>query len=108
MTQFVRLGLDRVVSVGSIESLDCSQLESFEVVATLRSGERVELQGQPALDLVMAVKPSAVEGKRFRFARHAWVFHNLVAHPGLQVLAWLGYPKLGFKLHDSTIPRPRR
>lgn len=104
---FVRLGVDRLVPVEAITGIDCTRLEQFEISVQLGSGEVVVLRDQPALDLVMAVQPSAVEGKRFRFARHAWAFHNLIAHPGLQILAWLGFPKLGFKLHDRTVPRPR-
>lgn len=104
---FVRVGADLVVAVSEILKLDCTHLESFRVSVTLQSGEVIELCGQQALDLVMAVKPSAVEGKRFRFARHAWAFHNLVAHPVLQLLAWCGLPKLGFRVHDATVPKPR-
>jgi hypothetical protein len=105
---FVRVGTDLVVAVTEIEELDCSRLESYRVSVTLRSGRIIELEGQQAFDLVMAVKPSAFEGKRFRFARHAWAFHNLVAHPLLQVLAWAGFARLGFRIHDATVPRPRR
>jgi len=104
---FVNLGPDRVVLEMDVEGLDHSRLEShFEVTVELRSGEKVTLQGQRALDAVMAIKPSAIEGKNLRFARHAWAFHNLVAHPVLQLLAWAGRPDLGFKLHDATVPRP--
>jgi hypothetical protein len=104
--KFVRLGLNRVVALDQIAVLDC-QLEHYDVVVTLRSGEKVYLHGQAAFDLVMAVKPSAFEGKRVRYARHAWAFHNLVAHPLLQVLAWLGQTRLGFAIHDMTVPRPK-
>lgn len=102
----VRVGLDRVVSIDEIAELDCGHLEIFEVIVRMKSGERFHLNGQMALDLVMAVKPSAFEGKRFRFARHAWAFHNLIAHPVLQILAWAGFHKLGFRIHDATVPRP--
>lgn len=54
----------------------------------------------------MALCPAAVEGKRLRWARHVWAVHNLLGHPLLQVAAWLKLHKLGFWLHDSTVPRP--
>jgi hypothetical protein len=105
---FVRVGLDLVVAVDQIRELDCEHLEDqHTVIVTLRSGRMIMVSNQPALDLVMAVKPSAVEGKRFRFARRAWAFHNLVAHPALQVLSWFGLHRLGFKIHDATVPKPR-
>ena len=65
--------------------------------------------GRPkdAIDAVMALRPSALEGKRLRWARHAWALHNLVGHPLLQLLVWLGQTKLGMAVHDGTVPRPR-
>lgn len=105
--QFVRVGTDDVVHVDQVATLDCTELESFRVAVTLRDGRRFELRDQQALDLVMAIKPSALEGRRFRWARGAWAFHNLVAHPVLQVLASLGYTRLGMRIHDWTVPRPR-
>ncbi len=103
----VRVGSDLIVAATEIIEVDCARLEDFRVAVRLRSGKCVELVDQQALDLVMAVQPAAVEGKRFRFARNAWAFHNLVAHPGLQFLAWFGLHRLGFKLHDATVPRPK-
>lgn len=103
---FIRVGADLVVEESEILELDCTELQSYRVSVLLCSGRGLNLEGQQALDLVMAVKPSAVEGKRLRFARQAWAFHNLIAHPGLQLLVWLGFTKLGMKLHDSTVPRP--
>lgn len=104
---FIRVGTHLVIKESAIRAVDCTELERFKVTVTLDSGMTLELRDQQALDLVMAVKPSALEGKRFRWARGAWAFHNLVAHPALQVLAWLGYARLGFRIHDATVPRPR-
>lgn len=59
-----------------------------------------------AFDLLMRLAPQCLEGKRLRWFRHAWAFHNLVAHPAMQLLAFLGMGKLGVKIHDLTIPRP--
>lgn len=103
---FVRAG-NTLINEGHIESIDSSRLEAFIVSLQLRSGVVLELHGQPALDLVMQVNPALLEGKRMRFARGAWAFHNLVAHPLLQVLSWFGCTKLGFRIHDMTIPKPR-
>lgn len=105
--KWIRIGSDRVVTECDVKDLDTSRLEAyFETSVVLKSGEVFHLEGQQALDVVMAIKPSAVEGKNMKFARHAWAFHNLVAHPVLQILAWCGRPDLGFKIHDATVPRP--
>lgn len=63
--------------------------------------------GQAAIDLAMRFGPQVLEGNpEFKFAKRAWMFHNLVAHPVMQILALFGLYKLGLKIHDATIPRP--
>lgn len=63
---------------------------------------------QEAIDIVMRLGPQLFEGNpRFKFARHQWAFHNLIAHPLMQILAFFGLTKLGLRVHDATIPRPK-
>lgn len=101
----------KIVRRQDIVSVDCYLLEhQYRILVTIREGTLsydVTLDGQAALDLVMELRPAMVEGRRLRFVRHAWAFHNLVAHPLLQVLAWAGFHKLGFAIHDATIPKPK-
>lgn len=97
---------DELLNESEIASVDLSGLEALEIVVWRASGEGSTLRGQAALDFVMRNCPSAVEGRRLRFARHAWAFHNLVAHPAMQVLTWLGRRDLGLRVHDATVPRP--
>lgn len=67
-----------------------------------------EEYGQAAIDLAMRLGPHVLEGSsEFKFARHTWAFHNLIAHPLMQICAFLGLTKLGLKIHDSTIPKPK-
>ena len=44
---------------------------------------------------------------RVSIARGAWAVHNLVGHPLMQILAWLGERELALAVHDATVPRPR-
>jgi hypothetical protein len=30
--------------------------------------------------------------------------HNIIAHPLMEVLSWVGLSKLGERLHDATLP----
>ncbi|OPZ34125.1 MAG: hypothetical protein BWY99_02652 [Synergistetes bacterium ADurb.BinA166] len=83
------------------DGLDLDRLEEGVVVYDGR-----EIRGQAAIDLVMRRCPEALEGRRLRWARNAWAFHNLVAHPLLQLLHWAGLTKLGLRIHDATVPRP--
>jgi hypothetical protein len=97
-----------LLSETEINSVDLSRLEDHRVKVRHQHLIVTVLEGQQALDFVMRVCPSALEGRGLRFARHAWAFHNLVAHPLLQVLTWLGLKTLGMVVHDRTIPKPRK
>jgi hypothetical protein len=33
-----------------------------------------------------------------------WSFHNIIAHPLMQLLQWVGKNDLANKVHDSTLP----
>ncbi len=54
----------------------------------------------------MRLDPAFFEGRRFRWVRSSWALHNLVGHPLLQLLAWVGHTPLGLRVHDATVPRP--
>jgi hypothetical protein len=103
--RFVRVGA-RLVAVDAITSVDCARIEALEVAVHHRDGVDVA-SGPDAIDVVMALRPSALEGRRLRFARHAWALHNLVGHPLLQILVWVGARRLGLAVHDATVPRAR-
>lgn len=34
-----------------------------------------------------------------------YAFHNIVAHPLMQILNWVGKPDLANKIHDQTLPK---
>jgi hypothetical protein len=99
---------DRIINLASIDTIDCSMLETKGTVSVqLKNGVLLELRGAHAIDIVMRAAPGYVEGKRFKWVRHGWAVHNLIGHPLLQVLAWVGLLKIGLLIHDLTIPRPR-
>src|SRR5262245_38379097 len=100
---FVKIGA-KLVGTASITTVDLARIEALEVTVHHRDGVDVA-RDHDAIDVVMALRPSALEGKRMRFARRAWVIHNLLGHPGMQVLAWLGLRELGLRLHEATVPR---
>ena len=97
---------DEVLRVSDLASLDVSRVAQMRVRATMQDGRVLDVEGSDAVELVMRVLPSALEGKRLRWVRRAWMIHNTVGHLGMQVLAWLGRPDLGLLLHDATVPRP--
>jgi len=102
---FVRAG-DKLIRTATITRIDCSRIEDLSVTVEHLGGVDVAT-GLDALEVVSLLRPSALEGKRLRFARHAWAVHNMVGHPLLQLCVWLGLRGLGFAIHDATVPVAR-
>ena len=98
---------DRIIPFREVKEIDISSLEREEVTIITQSGERFVARGFDAIDAVWAFKPSAFEGRRMKWKKGAWAFHNLVAHPLMQMLAWVRLYRLAIKLHDVTTPMPR-
>ena len=64
-------------------------------------------EGNDAIEAIMALKPSTLEGRRLKWNKNAWVVHNLIGHPVMQMLAFLGLKRHAIWFHDVTTPRPR-
>lgn len=103
---FFRIG-KYLVAESSIKFVDISGIESLKVIIHHEKGFD-EVQGPDAIELVMSLKPSALEGKKLRWIRHAWAVHNLIGHPAMQLFTWFGMKRLGLKIHDETVPRPKK
>jgi hypothetical protein len=101
----IRVG-SGVVRRDHVLAVDASRVDVDGTIKVTLSTGILPLSGPEAIDFMMRACPYALEGRRMRWARHAWAFHNLVAHPILQVLHWLGMTRLGMRIHDSTVPRP--
>lgn len=101
---FIKAG-ETIVPVTAVERLDVHELEQG-VVSLVAHGQSYTLTGFDAFEAVLLLHPAALEGRRLRWPRHAWAFHNLVAHPLMQLLVWLGFRRVGLWLHDVTVPRP--
>lgn len=102
---YIKAG-SKLIPVSTVYYVDTSDIEKGAVYVDCHSG-RFGAYGFDAIEIVMLLKPSALEGKRMRWQRNAWAFHNLVAHPLVQVLSWLGLKKQAIRFHDWTTPRPR-
>ena len=105
--QFVTLH-DSLIPVDNITHVDISDLDNDHVVVVTHHGE-YHAYGFDAIEVVLAVKPSAVEGRRnIRFKKGAWAFHNIVGHPLMQILVWIGFTKAAISVHDLTTPTARQ
>lgn len=61
------------------------------------------------VDILREVHPTYLEGHpKFKWVRRSWTIHNLLGHPVMEVLSRLGFPHLGLRVHDRTIPRSDR
>jgi hypothetical protein len=101
---FVKAG-NEVIRIADIERLDLSRLEQGIVSVTCQD-RTLEASDFDAFEILMLLHPSSIEGRRLKWAKNAWAFHNLVAHPLMQVMVWLGFKKQAIRLHDATVPRP--
>ena len=103
--EFIKAG-DRLIPLAAVESVDISGLEQGIVDIVYSGGQTARAGDFDAFEIVMLLKPGAIEGRRLRWAKNAWAFHNLVAHPLMQVMVWFGFKKAAIRLHDVTVPRP--
>ncbi len=102
---FILIG-EQVVALDTISRIDFSNIEDLRLRVDFKSGSAIDVIGIQVIDILMVVKPSALESRRMRWYRHIWSFHNLVGHPVMQVLAFFKYYKAAIWVHDVTVPRP--
>lgn len=60
--------------------------------------------GMEAINVIMRIAPGFIEGKRMKHKKYSWIFHNIIAHPVMQLCSFIGLNGLGIKVHDLTIP----
>lgn len=98
-----------IIRTDRIDYLDLTSLESRIVRVYLKyRREPLTVSGFAALEFVYRIHPSALEGRRLKWKKYAWAVHNLIAHPVLQICAFLGFYKFGMWVHDVTVPKPIR
>lgn len=97
----------QLVPFHAISRIDTSELENLRLVLHLQDGSQVLATGIDAFENVMILKPSALEGRRFSFMKRAWLVHNMVEHPLMQLLALLHLYKAAMWIHDRTVPAVR-
>jgi hypothetical protein len=104
--EFFRYG-NIILPVSHITSVNLDDLEKTGCAIVTLVDERVlRLSIVDSYDLVMQIKPSALEGKRLKWLKNKWLIHNVIGHPVMQLLAFFGFGKLGIKIHEATIPTP--
>lgn len=112
MTKFVKIG-GALISATTIQAVDINDLVDgivhvyFNPDSSGRCRPSQSVGGIEAIDLVMTLKPSALEGVRLKWLRRAWMVHNLIGHPAMQLLALFKQYDWAMRIHEATIPRPK-
>jgi hypothetical protein len=93
--------------VSAITRIDLSRIADQQITVYCGT-EKFPCTGVAALELVWTLKPSALEGiPHISWVKNAWMFHNFVGHPLMQILALFGKYKLAMKIHDATVAKPK-
>lgn len=101
------LKLGNIVADSSrVSHYDFSGIEQLIVSVQLVDGSTHQVINTEAIELAMLIKPSVLEGKRLKWATRAWMVHNLVGHPLMQLLSLFGMHQHAISVHERTIPRP--
>ena len=94
-------------NVEEVSSVDCREYVetgSIKIAWKDPTFHESTVSGPEATNIIMALCPSVLEGKQARYRRNAWAIHNLIGHPLMQLLSWIGLTRLGIKVHDATVP----
>jgi hypothetical protein len=102
---FIKAG-NIILRLRDIERIDMAEIEQGRLTVFHGGGQALVAHDFDAFEILMLLHPAAMEGRRLRWAKHAWAFHNLVAHPLMQIMVWIGFKKQAIWLHDVTVPKP--
>ncbi len=99
----------RIVNTDNIQYIVCSQFLEYGKVYVhyVNSYETEIVTDAEALQLIMALCPTVLEGKKGRYWKNQWAIHNLIGHPLMQLFTWLGFRSLAVWIHDVTVPAPQ-
>jgi len=103
---FLKAG-QSLIPLSLVEEVGLEEVEADVVRIRWGGGQIAYARGFDAVEAVMLTRASALEGRRLRWRKGAWALHNVLAHPLMQILAWLGFTRLAIRLHDATTPTPR-
>ena len=102
---FIKAG-NIILRLADIERIDIAEIEQGRLTVFHAGGKPLVAHDFDAFEILMLLHPAAIEGRRLRWAKHVWAFHNLVAHPLMQLMVWIGLRKQAIWLHDVTVPKP--
>jgi hypothetical protein len=104
---FLKVG-GELIDSARVKSIDVSDLANHRATIHLYNGAVHHCEGFDAIEAVYALRPSVLEGvPQIKWKKGAWAFHNIVGHPVMQILAWMGMTRRAIWFHDVTTPKLR-
>lgn len=94
-----------LIRIDQVTRIDLSNFASKGEIALHHTGGLSVTRGIYAIEALLLLKPSALEGTHVRWIRHAWITHNLLGHPVMQLLALCGLHKAALWIHEVTVPK---
>lgn len=99
----------KIINSDMIDWIDTKNIVELGYIRIHYKDELAEnVEGAEAVDIVMRLCPHALEGRQLKYIRNRWAIHNLIGHPLMQIFSWLHLASLGIRIHDATIPYPRK
>lgn len=96
-----------LIHIDDISSVDYSKIECEYLIEIITNQNKKYFATElNAIEVLMQIRPSALEGKRLKWAKRVWYIHNLIGHPIMQIFAIFKCYKIAMWFHDVTVPRP--
>lgn len=98
----------KIVNSNCIDIVECAEYSKTGKITVVYEGGDSEVVSDPeAVTVIMTLNAAVLEGEQSKYSKNAWVVHNLVGHPLMQILAWAKLTKLSIWCHDVTVPKPK-
>jgi hypothetical protein len=97
----------KIVNTSTIKAVTCDGFAKMGYVYVHFFDKTSEcVKGTEAINLIMLLDPTVLEGLQAKHMRHSWAIHNLIGHPLMQIFTWFHLTKLALWIHSATTPKP--
>ncbi len=95
----------KLIRISDVREVDAKNFRETGLITLItEDGRCYDMSDIDAIEALMLLKPSITEGLCLSWQKGRWAFHNIIGHPGMQILVWLGFKKAAIAWHDCTVP----
>jgi hypothetical protein len=89
----------KIMNCENIKYIDAEKLltNDFITIYYLNYELPEKVYGMESINVIMRISPGFLEGKRMRHKKYSWIFHNMIAHPIMQIFFYLDLILWGLK-----------